>query len=522
MRELYTGAPIITAVSPRNGATSVSYLDNKIRITFSSNMAYDVENHQDLHRVTDPNYVYVTATGLGGNTTLVSGKLSYDAFSKTVTFESTSSFAPSTEYRIYVLGSNSPNGGVQDIRGNTLESTYISIFKTDAVLVGSPVTVAPVTRSTINSIPSFVWEPVEVNNTVLTNYTLQVSTHMDFSDLVFSVSDTFEIDEDGQISYDPDITLDDRTIYFWRVRVDGGEWSETSQFYYTEETNTPSASTTSIVGSIPVNNSYNDSITTWRIKLSETMSLEDIEDNIVIYEGKVTSADIANADLVPLTEVPGTWSGATEEDPIVFIFTPSIGFVNGTSYTLVASGSIEETYITFTKDTDTLYADPSTVLGSLSEYITIDPDVLITTIRSISTEAREIMENILEEQHSTLVIDWTTPPLYIANYVKYRVQEAILTEKYLSMSADAQRVTLADFDVSNTYTPQDLLGLLKAIQGQVRYYLDTMYNQAFKRVGSKVVSYRDGSEVGAGYPDYFVRSIVSTSRPNTPVNQDTT
>ena len=513
MRELYTGAPIVVNTEPHNGATNVSYLNNTIKIWFNNNMACDEGAHPDLNRVTDPNFVYVLKKETNSTTSLVSGMLTYNALEKCVMFRADANLEPNAEYQIYILGANQSLGGVQDVRSMELEATFVAIFTTAALIVGVPSLIAPVTHSTLNEVPSLLWSAVEFNDIIYTRYQVNISKHIDFSSILFNVTDDFMPDDNNYITYDPSVTLEDGTIYFWRVRSTDGAWSETSQFYYKieeDEEPVPGGSTTlpSIVASIPSNGAYNISATTFKIKVSETMALEDVQTSIKVYRGLISAYDIENADLSPLTEIPGTITALSDK---VFEFTPTTTLPAGYAYTLHSDINIEETLISFTKNIDTLYADPSTVLGGLSEIIVVDADYLINMIREISLEAQGIMEEIIAEKvGETINIDWSAPPSYITNYVKYRVQEAILTEKYIAMSTKAQSKVLADLEVSYSYSPSDLLALLDAIRSQIKIYLDAMYTLGLKRTGIRVVSPKSDSADMGGYPDFLDRSISTT------------
>jgi hypothetical protein len=508
---LYTGAPIVLNVEPYNGATDVSYLHGTIKVWFSSNMAFDEGSHPDLNRVTNPNYVYVIKKTSDGSMSKVAGSLTYNALDRCVMFKADSGLEPNTEYQVYVLGSNNSLGGVQDVREAELETTFVSMFTTAALIVGTPSLLAPVTHSTVNQVPELKWSVVEFNNATYTRYQVNISKHIDFSSILLDVTDDFMPDEDGYIEYTPSVTLEDRTIYFWRVRSTDGPWSETSQFYYTiraeyngDDEEWP-VGLPSIVASIPSNGTYNATATTFKIKLSDAVDLEDVEESIKVYMGQVSEYDVENADLVPLTEVTGTITAVSDK---VFEFIPDSPLVTGYAYTLHTNTNIEEAFISFTKDTDVLYADPSTVLGSLDEILSVDTDYLIGLIRGISQEAQSIMEEIISERNDvTIQIDWAAPPSYIANYVKYRVQEAILTEKYIAMSTQSQSKVLADLEVSYSYSPADLLALLDAVRGQIKIYLDAMYALGMKRTGIRVVSPKSNPGDMGGYPEHSNRSI---------------
>ena len=109
-----TIAPTVIATSPANNATGVA-LNQKVTATFSEAMY--------ARSITSSN---VKVTGPGNVS--VSGRVTYDALTKTVTFTPSSNLAPNTTYTAKITGRD----GVKDLAGNRMASDKVWTFKTAA------------------------------------------------------------------------------------------------------------------------------------------------------------------------------------------------------------------------------------------------------------------------------------------------------------------------------------------------------------------------------------------------------
>jgi methionine-rich copper-binding protein CopC len=129
-----TGLPTVTQTTPANGAVNLQ-LNTTVTATFS--------NAMDATTLTTS--TVLLADSLGNS---VSGTVTYDATSKTVTFTPSAKLALDTTYTATILG-GSGTTVVRDTSGNSLAANYTWSFTTDTPTAGPTVTsVTPANNAT--------------------------------------------------------------------------------------------------------------------------------------------------------------------------------------------------------------------------------------------------------------------------------------------------------------------------------------------------------------------------------------
>lgn len=118
--------PIVESTSPDNGAIGVG-LDKIITITFNGPI--------NPATVTPESFSLVDADGNGARTTSVSGTLTYDAATYTV------SYTPKAKFKINTTYTATVETAIKDLMGNALQVDYVWTFTTGETLL-------PIVRST--------------------------------------------------------------------------------------------------------------------------------------------------------------------------------------------------------------------------------------------------------------------------------------------------------------------------------------------------------------------------------------
>jgi len=504
---MYLDGPRVIESYPLNGTEDFAGLNASIELRFNTPMAYDPTNHPDYNRVTDTNFVYLLKQNGAGGYDKVAGSYSYNANNNVLTFNPTASLVANTSYQVYVAGEDNPDGAVQDLLGETLDRTYIATFKTAAVLVDISTLTTPVDKEQVTSVSEYIWTEIDG----VTEYTFQISDTIDFSNMVFTVTDDF-VAAGGEITYTPIVTLTEETTYFWRVQGTDGDWSEYSQFFYTAAINNdadPEVSTDiGITAIYPRDNESGIALdVVIKVLLDADSDATDAGNSIAFVEGAITSSDWSNKDVYPITEVS---NDIAESSAVLYTVTPTAELTENTLYTLVTYNLYEDSVTSFITEATYEFGTVEEVIqdiGTIGEFDLLEAMQLLNTY---SEEAYTILEaQIVKARLNgvTVTVSYTSPPLYIQEYVRYKAEYDILTNHYLSLMAEAETKKLGDFTVRQSHGIDAVLKLLDWLKARLKLATIKLYGFGVSPAKPKVVTTKKDGDIGATYPDYTDRSF---------------
>jgi hypothetical protein len=102
-------------------------------------------------------------------------------------------------------------------------------------------------------------------------------------------------------------------------------------------------------------------------------------------------------------------------------------------------------------------------------------------------------------------IDWSNPPMYVGEYVKYKTQYDIVFDMVAELSSSSTTKQLKDFMVDYRFSLNDLMNLAKQIKLQYQYWEDLLKghkNRGFASAGSFIKGESTDED-----PDYKDRAL---------------
>ncbi len=505
---MYIDGPRVIESYPLNGTSGFAKLNANIELRFNKAMAYSETDHADFNKVTDANFVYLLKQNAQGGYDKVAGTRSYDTINKLLIFHPSSNLTPNSTYQIYVSGLDNPQGAVQDILGTRLSRTYIATFQTAATFVSLTSLISPIDKSQTTDATVFSWTAIPE----VTDYTFQISKAIDFSSLVFDVTDTF-IDENSIITYSPHATLEINNIYFWRVCGVGGGWSVTSQFFYTSKLDNnatqPINDNIIVLATYPHNDEVSVSTSVaLKVKLSTSTTVENATESILIIPGMISAETFEEIEIREYDTV--TVNITFDDTSNVCTITPEEPLAENKIYTLVTYNFFEYSAINFLTMAEHEFGsvqDMQNDVGTIGEVSNIRANQLLNYYSALAHGQLELRIKQLAASSTPVIIDFTNPPEYITQYVRYAAEHDLLTSYYLDMASTSESKTLGDFKVSASHSMSDIMKMLDWLKGRLHQAEQELYSLGEKFAGPKNVIHRAKHNLGNSYPEYMDRGF---------------
>ena len=259
-----------------------------------------------------------------------------------------------------------------------------------------------------------------------------------------------------------------------------------------------------VLSSYPRDGSFNLSPDSIRIKLSETVpfTTDDVGSKFFLFPQGFTTSDIEDLDIITPEYVLGT----LEVVNTILTFTPrTLPLENDTVYSIVLTDnsevkSIQDTIITFQSKFTDFYGDIDLIREDLVRYLRLSDSTLVRYMLDASDLVRS------KATAAGLTIDWTNPPEYVHQYVRYKMQYDIVNRKYIEMTTYSSEQTLGDLTVSNSTGPSELKEFLKELRLQLKPWEDAINGLSRRGYARPVaVTKKINQESGEGYPEWIDR-----------------
>ncbi|MCW4013580.1 MAG: Ig-like domain-containing protein, partial [Candidatus Bathyarchaeota archaeon] len=467
-----------------------------ITVTFSNSMAYSDVDHNNLRRVTDPNYVKLYET-VAEEYVQVGCTYSYNPIVRELTITPDSALTPSSVYAVSIDGAPEEEGGVQDIDGSEMLTTFVSMFTVAADAVATPELIIPTDQETITASPiTYTWENIDET------YVFQLSTEIDFSTI--SIEETV-----ADVNYTPSFTYE-TGAYFWRVKAVGGTYSPSNRFYYDESVEAGGSQEGDPVVASSYPSADMSGTTPTDVKIKFSIDVSDLglalNTDIFLLNQEFDVIDIVDLDILPLVTVPATLSVSGQ----IVTITPDEAFSDDSTYTVVMTGALTDGVITFTTAVTSVaggyYGDLQDVLDDLNLMGTADVDYVIRKMVLNSQRATEIQAATDELDDSET--DFDNPPTYIIDYVRYKTVYDILNKKYMELTMGSVVYTLGDFQVETSVKMEELQAFINNVAAQLKKFEDALYGRTrrgYARPVSTLIKQTEDSK--EGYPDMMDRRL---------------
>jgi hypothetical protein len=270
-----------------------------------------------------------------------------------------------------------------------------------------------------------------------------------------------------------------------------------------------------VVSSYPRDNQYNISPTAIRLKFDQDISgltltcgSGSTPGDFNLIQGEFLASDLEDINIIPVICVDGT----PTINKTIFEFVPGVELSKDTTYTIVLKSDKTEDYIvTFQSTYTNFYGDLKLIKGDISKYINISDDLLARYIADYSTDARTTAEQYYNTDNDN-AIDWTDPPSFIKEYIRYRTTFELTNTKYIELTTASSMVQLGDFTIQNTVSAQGLKAFLDGLALQLKRWNDELHGQHNRGYAKPVTADKRTSDTYSdGYPDFINRGLRDTS-----------
>lgn len=244
--------------------------------------------------------------------------------------------------------------------------------------------------------------------------------------------------------------------------------------------------------------------TTLRIKTNKDIGLSTDLDHIYLVEGKSVEDALfmGNTNLLSPEDI-------SINSDIISITCPELG--SATQYTLsiesltsIDSDTIEPFSISFISSFDSMYADVEEILKSKAVTILLEGAQEVEIARLIDDNGK--LAEFMVEKYATEDIDWTNPPIYVEQYVKYKTQYDIVFDKFIELSGNPTSKQLKDLTIEYGYSLGDLLDLADKLELRYKYWEEFLKSSGKGRASAGV--FQKGSNVDEN-PDFMDRKFTS-------------
>jgi hypothetical protein len=269
-----------------------------------------------------------------------------------------------------------------------------------------------------------------------------------------------------------------------------------------------------VVSSYPRDGAFNVSPASIKLKFNQdisaltlTLGTGSTPGDFNLIEGEFLEKDLEDINILPVVCVDGTHTVSG----MILEFTPTEALKNDTVYTIVMTGSKTESYVAgFQSKYTDFYGDIKLIQSDISKYIKISDDLLARYVAASSKEARTTAEQYYNDDNDN-AIDWTDPPLFIDEYVRYKTNYELVNTKYIELTTSSSMVQLGDFTVQNTVSAQGLATFRDGLRLQMKRWEDELHGQHNRGYAKPVaVGKRTSSTAGDGYPDFMDRGLKDT------------
>jgi hypothetical protein len=151
-----------------------------------------------------------------------------------------------------------------------------------------------------------------------------------------------------------------------------------------------------------------------------------------------------------------------------------------------------------------MYADVEEIFKSRAITILMEGAQEVEIARLINDNGK--LAEFMVEKYATEDIDWTNPPIYVEQYVKYKTQYDIVFDKFIELSGNPTSKQLKDLTIEYGYSIGDLLDLADKLELRYKYWEDFLKSSGKGRASAGV--FQKGSNVDEN-PDFMDRKFTS-------------